>query len=135
MGHDSRSLVSMAAIRLGQILFKTQAGQVARCFGLAILTRIGLSSAARRHLISVFRFGVIGTIAVLSQAFSVFVLANYADFSGFASSAVGHAVSLVISYPGQNRWTFTDRKDRSIPKILMVVVVSFILASQRMADH
>jgi putative flippase GtrA len=88
-----------------------------------------LPAAARKTLESVFLFGVVGAGAVLMQALIFFFLAQYAGLSGFAANTVGFAVSLVISYWGQSRLTFSDRKYRSVSRFLIIAVVSFVIGS------
>src|ERR1044072_8888874 len=88
-----------------------------------------LQTSFGEFLSALVRFGIVGTCAVLTQAIIFFVLANYAGFSGVGANTIGCAASLIISYLGQSRWTFSDRKDRSIPRFLVIAIVSFILSS------
>lgn len=88
-----------------------------------------MPAAARKPLESVFLFGVVGAIAVLTQAVVFFLPAQYGGLSGFWANTVGWAVSLLISYWGQSRLTFSDRKYRSVARFLIIAVVSFVIGS------
>jgi putative flippase GtrA len=88
-----------------------------------------LPADARKPLESVFLFGVVGISAVLSQAVVFFLLAQYVGLSGFWANTVGFAASLVISYWGQSRLTFSDRKYRSVSWFMIIAVISFVIGS------
>jgi putative flippase GtrA len=78
---------------------------------------------------NLFRFAVVGTIAVLVQACLFVVLTNNAHFSGLLENTLGYGVSLVVSYVGQSRWTFSDRNERSKFRLLFIAAVSLIIGS------
>ena len=88
-----------------------------------------LSKTGQRIWQNLARFGVVGVIAVSMQAFLFLALAGYAGVSGFVANTVAYVVSLSISYFGQSRWTFSDRKKRSIWKFLILVFVLLMIGS------
>lgn len=91
--------------------------------------KIQLPAATLHVLRSLLRFGIVGVGAVLVQAFLFLFLAKYLELSGFVANTLAFAVSLVISYFGQSRWTFSDRKERSVARFLTLAAVSFVLGS------
>ncbi len=76
---------------------------------------------------SIIKFGIVGLLAVVTQACSFVALTYYCGLSGFAASFWALIVSLMISYYGQSRWTFSDRKKRSIFKFSIIAMMSFVL--------
>jgi putative flippase GtrA len=63
------------------------------------------------------------------QSAIFYIAVSQADLSGFVANTLGFAISLLISYFGQSRWTFADRKRRSVPRFLVVALTSFGIGS------
>ena len=78
---------------------------------------------------SLVKYGLVGVLTVATQAAIYLLLAQYFRFEGLISYAVAVLSSLVITYFGQSRWTFADRKSRSVVRYAIVVAGMFCLGS------
>jgi putative flippase GtrA len=78
---------------------------------------------------SFIKYGLVGILTVATQAAIFLLLANVLRLKGLLSYAIAVAISLIVAYFGQSRWTFADRKSRSVVKYLLVVVLCFCVGS------
>ena len=78
---------------------------------------------------SFIKYGLVGVLTVATQATLFLLLANGLRLQGLLSYAIAVGVSLLVAYFGQSRWTFAERKSRSVSKYLAVVVISFCVGS------
>lgn len=75
------------------------------------------------------RFGIVGVAAVLSQALVFMILTHNAQLSGFIANTVGAAVSFLVSYVGQSRWTFSDREEKSVPRFAFIALATLSIGN------
>lgn len=79
--------------------------------------------------VKLFKYGLVGTLTVVTQVSIYIILATVLQLSGLISYTFAVIVSLVVAYFGQSRWTFADRKSRSVWKYSIIVIVSFCMGS------
>jgi len=91
-----------------------------------------LNKVSFQTILQVIRFGIIGSIAAIINILIVIFLVENFNINPLAANVLAFLIAFNISYIGHRYWSFADTKLKSkhsisIPRFLLVAIISFIL--------
>lgn len=84
-------------------------------------------------MIRLIKFGIVGVIAAGVHLGSLYLLVHYAAIVPIIANMIAFAIAFCVSYPGQAKWTFADRKldhKKSVKRFLSIQVLSNFIVNQ-----
>ena len=91
------------------------------------LLHIKVSKKTENLLIQIFKFGIVGGIAILIDYIVLFCCKEFIGLSVLLSAAIAFTVSVVYNYIASVKWVFDVNKEKSAKKNFVIFIILSII--------